>query len=325
MKTLTDNSNSISIILPTYNRSKLLLKAIQSVLDQTLQEWELIIWDDGSTDETKDILSKLNDPRVSYFYSENRGAAAARNSALKKARGEYIAFIDSDDQWLPVKLLMQVQALDKFPGIDLLFTDFENINLKRNLAEKVFVQNSKSMQRLNTTRLDEALFLINSGLNEGLAQSNFVALDSVMLRRNVFDHVGLFNENLRNSEDLELWWRMGLEGVRFAYLDKVLMNRFKPPDSLSSPSVLASQNTLKALNLCQQRALEKGRDGLARSLRNRYRNTWQNLIISYGAKGNKKQAINAFMNSLKYGFRLGSMRLLLGAFRGSNYKGSIET
>lgn len=300
----------ISIILPTFNRDQTLIKSIESVINQLLPNWELIIWDDGSTDNSKEFIASFNDPRFSYYYSENKGAAAARNSALRKAKGNLIAFLDSDDEWLPQKLSEQVKVFKEFPQVEFLFTDFMNFNIKKNIYDKGFAQNKQTMQKLTTFSKGNDCFLIDAGLNEALARSNFIALDSVILRREVLERVGLFNESLRNSEDLELWWRMGLAGVRFAFLNKVLLNRYKPPDSLSGPSILAGQNTLKALDICKQSAMEKGRIDLVKCLRGRYRNTWQNLILAYGLLGERKNAVDAFFQSVKFGLRPGSVRLL---------------
>ena len=100
----------VSVILPTYNRAQLIAQAIQSVLDQTYQDFELIIVDDGSKDETEEVVNSFDDERIRYArHEENKGANAARNTGIAMARGEYIAFQDSDDKWLPEKLERQMR------------------------------------------------------------------------------------------------------------------------------------------------------------------------------------------------------------------------
>ncbi|PWK93146.1 glycosyltransferase family 2 protein [Hallerella porci] len=101
----------ISVIIPTYNRAELLKRAAQSVLAQTYKDFELIIVDDGSTDNTKEIVESLNDSRIVYVYQKNAGACVARNNGIEHAKGEYIAFHDSDDVWHSNKLELQMQAL----------------------------------------------------------------------------------------------------------------------------------------------------------------------------------------------------------------------
>src|SRR5437868_7134370 len=97
----------VSVIIPTYNRGKLITRAVNSVLNQTFNDFEIIIVDDGSKDETKNILMPYQNQkknRIKYFYQENRGISAARNRGIKESTGEYIAFLDSDDEWVSDKL-----------------------------------------------------------------------------------------------------------------------------------------------------------------------------------------------------------------------------
>ena len=106
------NNPTVSVIIPVYNRAQLVQKAIQSVFEQYYEDFELIIVDDGSTDDLADALSRIKDPRMRLiFHDENKGAAAARNTGISKARGAYVAFLDSDDCWLPQKLKRQLEFL----------------------------------------------------------------------------------------------------------------------------------------------------------------------------------------------------------------------
>lgn len=106
----------VSIVIPTYNRAHLIGETIQSVLDQTYTNWELIIVDDGSTDETKDIVTQLSDPRIRYYYLEHSGlAGTVRSYGMRRANGKYIAFHDSDDLWAGNKLEFQLDLLSRFP------------------------------------------------------------------------------------------------------------------------------------------------------------------------------------------------------------------
>ena len=277
----------------------------------------MIIWDDGSTDNTAEIVSSVQDERIKYYFEENHGAAYARNRALEKAQGKYIAFLDSDDTWSIDKLSQQISALEKHPQIDLLFGDFHNINIARDEKGTGFVQNENAMAALRTSKLDDDLFLITDGMPQSLTIGNFIALDSVLLRADVLSRLGTFDEKLRNSEDFELWWRMGLAGVQFAYLDKILMTRNKPADSLSSPGVESALNTIKALDICKDNSLAKEYPHHLPYLIRSYRNTWQNLITAYGRQKNLPMAFDAFKKSLFYGFRLGSLRLLFDVIIGN--------
>ena len=102
----------VSVIIPTYNRAHLIDKAIKSVLNQTYQDFEIIVVDDGSTDNTNEVLKNFTDSRIHYiFHTSNLGVSAARNTGIKTSQGEYIALLDSDDDWLPEKLDKQVDVL----------------------------------------------------------------------------------------------------------------------------------------------------------------------------------------------------------------------
>ena len=107
------NHPTISVIIPTYNRAHLIGKAVKSVLSQTYQDFEIIVVDDGSTDNTEEIVKSFTDYKIYYIcHKHNRGASAARNTGIKASRGEYIAFLDSHDEWLPEKLDKQIKTFN---------------------------------------------------------------------------------------------------------------------------------------------------------------------------------------------------------------------
>jgi len=105
----------VSVIIPTYNREQLLKRAIQSVLNQTFRDFEIIVVDDGSTDNTKEIIDSFTSDKIKYIYESNSGGAARpKNTGIKNAQGKYIAVLDSDDEWLPQKLEKQIELLEIF-------------------------------------------------------------------------------------------------------------------------------------------------------------------------------------------------------------------
>lgn len=309
-----NNPPLLSIILPTYNRAELLPRAIESVLDQSFCDWELIIWDDGSTDNTRSVAESYEDSRISYYYAENQGVASARNRAIERAHSTYLAFLDSDDAWHPEKLSKQIACFKSHPEIDTLFTDFLNINLSNNIHENNFQSNQQAMKSLVSLPMDEYLFIIQSGFLKSLASGNYIATDTVMIRRSSLTTPKPFNENLRNSEDFELWWRLGLAGIKFAYLDQILMTRYKPTNSLSSASPLSIQSQINALDLCANASVKANRSDLIPYLHSPYRNAWQNMITACAQAGDKIGMLHAFQRSLIYGFRPGAVRLLLEGF-----------
>lgn len=122
----------VSIIMPSWNTERFIAKSIQSVLNQTYKNWELLIVDDCSTDNTDDIVASFNDPRIKYFHNEkNCGAALTRNKAMRESQGEWIAFLDSDDLWAPEKLEKQITFMNK-NGCSFSYTEYEKIDEEDN-------------------------------------------------------------------------------------------------------------------------------------------------------------------------------------------------
>lgn len=303
----------VSIILPTYNRAQLLPRAVDSVLSQTYENWELIIWNDGSTDNSDDVIRGFRDTRIRSFSSDNFGMSHALNQAIKKSRGEYIAFLDDDDEWDLTKLELQIKIFSTFPDIDLVFGNYENYFEDQKRPGLGFDQAAKAMGVLSTMSAKPGIHLIENGFLEGIAIDNFVAFDAVMLQRKIIDQIGPFNENLRNGMDLEYWWRLGLAGGKAAYTETVLLKRYKYANSLSSRSIIAIENYIKTLDLCSELSNTNNNEKSINYLLPAYLNAWQNKIIIHGTQGEKKMAWHAFKQSLKYGFSLGSVKLIIKA------------
>lgn len=308
----------ISVLLPTYNRASLLPRAIHSVLTQTYQHWELIVWNDGSSDDTEQVLRSVEDERVRYFTGQNHGKPYALNQALAEAKGDWIAFLDDDDEWTEDKLATQLPQLEGNPILGFVFSNFHNVDLTSQSEGDAFEQTVAGLALLTTAEGFGGCRVILSGFLEGICEDNFIGFDTVLARRDLFTDHGTFNELLSSTEDFEFWWRCGLAGVKSAYTEKVLMRRYKYPGSLSSPSVMALTHQLKTLDICKQQAIQQGQSHRVNLLKPRYRNAWQNMIVQQDLK----QAIFAFKQSIRYGFRPGALRLLLVAI--SNHDAEKE-
>jgi len=179
----------VSVIIPTYNRGWVLREAVDSVLGQDFKDFELIVVDDGSTDNTRQIL-KSYDQDLIVLRQSNRGVSAARNRGIAAARGRLLAFLDSDDLWLPRKLSSQV--------------DFFNLNPAAliNQTEEIWIRNGV---RVNPkTRHHKFSGMI---FEKSLALC-LVSPSAVMMKRSLFDEVGLFDEDLPACEDYDLWLRI---------------------------------------------------------------------------------------------------------------------
>ncbi len=137
---MMDNQSLVSIMMPAYNAELFIQSAIESIISQTYNNWELIIINDGSTDQTENIIKNFEDSRIQYYHQENKGEAAARNLALSKTKGEYVAFLDSDDKYLPDFLEKTVAFLSQNPEKDAVFTDGWFINTQDQVLEPLSSQ-----------------------------------------------------------------------------------------------------------------------------------------------------------------------------------------
>jgi GT2 family glycosyltransferase len=201
----------VSVILPTFQRRRLVCSAIESVLAQTFQDFELIVVDDGSTDGTAEELAAYNG-RIRFRRQQNRGVAAARNLGLRLARGEIVAFLDSDDRWLPDHLEVVTTMLERQPGSVLAST-----------CPSYRISDCESVARTRLARV----------LPRSLV-GDFVGLPScVAVRRQCLVAVGGFDERLRVGEDTDLWQRLAFEGP-FAFLRRQTVVRGESDSTLSS-------------------------------------------------------------------------------------------
>lgn len=186
----------VSVVIPTYNHGHFLGESIQSVLDQTLEDWELIVVDDGSTDNTSEVVDSFNDHRIRYVYQHNRGVAAALNTGIRAARAPYIALLGADDAWLPEKLAMQVAQLNGLPPtVGMVYSDLFMFDQQEGSVTGRFL-GGRSPPRGNVF----GQLLRRTGA--------FIHPTTVMFRREVFERAGLFDEDLEAHEDWELWVRI---------------------------------------------------------------------------------------------------------------------
>lgn len=209
---------SVSIIIPTYNRAHLLKRAVGSILNQTYRDFELIIVDDGSTDNTAEVVKSFDDSRLRYIaLEENRGASAARNAGIAQAKGDFIAFQDSDDEWLGEKLEKQMTIFkDLSPKVGVVYTGFWKIKDK----EKIYIPSSRISPK-------------EGDLKEPLLKENFVTTQTSVVRKECFSKVGVFDEELSRLIDWEFWIRIS-EKYHFKYLDESLVNTYYTSDSIST-------------------------------------------------------------------------------------------
>ncbi|MCX7427595.1 MAG: glycosyltransferase [Planctomycetia bacterium] len=204
----------VSVILPTYNRECFLGESIRSVIGQTYGNLELIVVDDGSTDGSADLVASIA-PEARYVWQANRGPADARNRGLLEARGDLIAFLDSDDAWHAEKLARQVAFLAAHPSVGVVYS-------ARRVSDEHGRVIGGQTKRMHSGRVTEALL-----------QSVFITMPSVVVRRSVVDRVGSFDASLRVTEDFEYWLRASLV-AEFAAMGLPLVDVRRWPNRLTS-------------------------------------------------------------------------------------------
>lgn len=196
----------VSVIIPTFNRAHTLPRALDSVLGQTLRTDTIIVIDDGSTDETTQIVSE-HYPDLTYIRQKNRGVSTARNKGIMMTDSDWVTFLDSDDEWLPEKLERQMTALEQQPEMKICHTD------------EIWIRNGK---RVNPMKKHA-----KSGgwIFQKCLPLCCVSPSSVMIHRSLFDDVGLFDESLSVCEDYDLWLRIAAR-YSFLYLSEKLTVKY---------------------------------------------------------------------------------------------------
>ncbi len=183
----------ISVVVPTYNLARYTAEALQSARDQTFADFEVVVVDDGSTDNTVEVVETfLADPRFALIRQENRGTAAARNTAISRARGEWVAFLDCDDLWLPEKLEKQAQVIEAHPGAALIFTN--GVEFTQDGDFGPFYRKRE-------------VFPDGVGLRRVLECNCFWACSVMVRRRDVLD-VGMLRSDLPGVDDYDLWLKI---------------------------------------------------------------------------------------------------------------------
>jgi glycosyltransferase involved in cell wall biosynthesis len=208
----------VSVIMPAYNAAEYIAEAIESVLIQNYRNFELIVVDDGSTDNTKDIVTSFKDDKIKYFYKDNGGPSGARNLAIKKAKGQYIMPLDADDMMTPDSIISHLMEFEKHPNVDLVYSDVLLID-----------ENSTPIRTMNKPEYQDRKYLIRDLFRAGHPIVPF----RLGIRRNVFEKIGFYDENLLIGEDYDMMRRFVKARLKPHHLNEPLHLRRMRTDSLS--------------------------------------------------------------------------------------------
>ena len=225
----------VSVIIPTYNREKYVVKALDSVLSQNFEDYEIIVVDDGSTDNTKEDLKRYKD-KINYIYQDNSGVSAARNTGIKLAKGEWLAFLDSDDEWMPDYLSTQFEKVNQLPGICMQTADCR-------------------IKKLNGQKI--SYFEMNGSLPECKGRDYLVVekpflffinhlpwqIGPTIILKEAVKKAGFFDKSFKISEDIDLMARVALQGP-FGIINKILVNIYKRNEKIDSLTKQAERNPI---------------------------------------------------------------------------------
>lgn len=272
----------VSIIIPVYNGEKTIQKTIESVLQQTFTDFEILVINDGSTDTTLDILSKIIDPRIQIFSYPNSRQAASRNRGLERAKGDYIAFLDADDLWTTDKLELQIKALQSHPDAAFAYSWTDYIDETGNL--------------LHPGRH----ITINGNVYADLIVNNFVENGSnPLIRREVFDRVGVFDESLPPAEDWDMWLRIA-ELYQFVAVPAAQVLYRVTATSSSLNIAKQEQQCLEVLRRGFDRASLEIQQLKPKSYANLYKYLTWKAIEGYPSRKNGIAATRCFYRYLQY-------------------------
>jgi len=242
----------VSIVIPTYNHAKFIGKALESVIDQTYKNWEAIVIDNNSTDDTDKVINQYNDPRIKYLKINNDGVIAkSRNQGIREAKGEWIAFLDSDDWWTKDKLEVCLSETDK--NVDFIYHAHEYVYKSKSFFKKKIIKGRELKKPI-----------LNDLLIGSITKGSQISNSSVIVRKNILLKIGYLNENkiLVGADDYDTWLRIAQITDQFLYINKKLgyylfhdSNTQKKRD-MSIPQKLAVKDFLHLFNKQQKLNLE---------------------------------------------------------------------
>lgn len=254
LKPLAEVLPIVSVIIPAYNVAPFIAEAIESVLAQTYSDYEIIVINDGSPDtkELETVLAPYAD-RIVYLKQEHKGAGAARNTGLRVARGQFVAFLDADDGWMPDFLREQIKFIQSDGGYTLVYADAQLFGDPR--ARGTIMELEPSQRPVTFETLIGERCIVNTS--------------SVLARRKPILEVGLFDESIRNSQDFDLWVRLAKrDGARMNFQRKVLARHRVWPGSLASDPIKSVEGELLVLDKVGRRddLTESERNTLGRTI-----------------------------------------------------------
>jgi glycosyltransferase involved in cell wall biosynthesis len=309
------NRPAVSVIIPTYNRENLLPRALDSIEAQTFGDWEIVLVDDGSTDHSADLAApyalRLGE-RFRYLHQQNRGSSAARNRGIDSCRGRFVAFLDSDDEFLPTKLERQLVLFEQRPDLGLVYCDYSFVDLDGVRTESAFDTKLRLARTVPCQAIGLGCFVCTESLFDSLLRGYFIATIAGMVRREVLGATVRFPEGLAYAEEW-LFYLMVAKACRAGFVDEPLALHHFVPGSLARSDKIA--NTLGSYRVLQ--AIDASFADLTYAQRKTvHRNlaaTCRQLGYEAQKAGRARDSLGFFVEALRYELSAAAVRGLLAS------------
>ncbi len=266
----------ISVLIPTYNNARFVGEAIQSVLNQTYKNYEIIVIDDGSTDNTGDIVARFN-KRVKYIKQQNMGLSGARNTGILHAKGEFFAFLDSDDLWTPLFLAASIAKIQEDKSVGLTYSWWDYID-----------ENGIKLP-------EQGKYIQRGNIFHELVISNRFPTISVLVRKRCLDEIGFFDESLTALEDWDLWLRTAEKGWLFENIPQVLAHYRRHSNNMTLDINRMERNQLKVLNKLEESFCS---DNLSDLISHSRANVFLNSALNYYLQNKTPSSYNSFKKAI---------------------------
>jgi glycosyltransferase involved in cell wall biosynthesis len=287
----------VSVIIRTYNRAYIVAEAIESALNQTYGDYEVLVVDDGSTDNTPEVVQGFKDPKLRCIRHErNRGVGAACNTGVAQAQGELIAFLDSDDLWKPEKLERQVACMVRHPEVDAVFSDVEIIEETTTIPSLIALMRSFSKLLAKDRKQQEYVFSARQ-LYLCLLEEVPIKPTVLLVKREIFQKVGLFDLTALGCEDWEFLLRLAYMAC-FGYVDAPLAIQRRTPDAIHHKYWQQDRAFLISLFRREKVALKEDQEAIA-AVNRGISTHCTNLGGSYLESGLKAKSISVYLLGFK--------------------------
>jgi glycosyltransferase involved in cell wall biosynthesis len=294
---LVRSGATVSVIIPTYNRAYILGDALKSALDQTFDDLEILVVDDGSSDNTREVVESFGNPKIRYIrHQENRGCSAGYNTGIREATGSVVAFLDSDDKWNPEFLSSHVNFLRRHPEVDVVFCDTEIQAMSGDTARLMTSMRAfpnylrKSGQNADYVLAGREMYLC-------LLEEIPIKPTAAIVRRSTLNQVGLFDEGWPSGTDWDLFLRFS-RVANFGYMDRVLVTQRRTVDATHRKFLEDDKLFLIGLFLREKDNLVDDPEAL-RSLNRGLAGFYNSLAWNYLQSGRRRKALATYFNGFK--------------------------